>query len=131
MVTEHSYNVYRVLAFPRRLEFGFDLLEKNEEVARKNIIASTSIPGGSIQQRIVSVVDFDGNNIEVVASYDDLFFQSNSKKSIQKAVRSLFLSGEILQEIKMKIPENKKVFRFRKTYKRLTAPGVFYPIHSN
>ena len=129
MISENSYRIYKVLAFPRRLEFGFDLLSKNEETARKNIIDSTSIPGGSFQQRIFSIIDDDGNNIEIVASYDDLFFQANSKKSIQRAVKSLFLTGEILVEVKA--PENKKVFRFRKTYRRLNAPGVFYPIHSN
>jgi hypothetical protein len=90
-----------------------------------------TIPRGSMQQRIISLRDFKGNNMEVVASYDDLHFQSNSRISIKNAVKSLMIFGEILYEVKKPLITNQKAFRFRKVYRRITGPGVFYPIGMN
>lgn len=130
-VSENTYDVFKVLSEPRKVEFCTDVLFAGDESAKENIRKKVVIPGGSSQQRIISIRDLSGNNMEVVSSYDDLHIQSNSPKAIKNAVKSLMMFGEILFEIKNPTAKNEKVFRFRKVYRRITGPGVFYPIGLN
>lgn len=131
IVSQNAYDVFKVLSEPRKIEFCLDLLLDGEDVAKENIMKKVTIPKGSPQQRIISIRDFKGNNIEVVSSYDDLHLQSNSKISIKNAVKTLLMFGEILYEIKNPKRLNQKVFRFRKIYRRITAPGIYYPMNLN
>lgn len=131
MISEHSYNVFKVLSFPRKIEYCLKYLSLGDDAAKSSIISSVTVPHGSIQQRIISLIDRSGNNIEVVSTYNDIHVQSNSIKSIRNAIDTLFKFGEILTEIKNPHFTNTRVFKFRKIYRRISDPGEYYPICLN
>lgn len=126
----NTFQIYYTLSEPRKIEFCRNMLIENSEYAKKEILKDVIIPNKrGTHQRIISAYAYH-ENLEITFAEDRICIQGNSRKAIDRALLTLFISGEIMFRVKDD-NVNKKAFKIQNMYSRITGPDRFYPIYPN
>lgn len=126
VVDERQYEIFSVLSDARKMQFCLDYLEVGIEFAQKNLLEEIDTPDKTMRC-LIACTRTNGDCVDLVYSGDFLYMQSNDIWSIDRCVRNLLNSGEILYNYPYF--QIKPICKYKKTLKIITGERK-YPLCS-